>query len=67
MRRDVYDARTAELGANTVDEQARLTGIAPRTLFRVRRGDIPSLPTAVKLAGALGTPLSVLFEIGGDS
>ncbi|NED96482.1 helix-turn-helix transcriptional regulator [Phytoactinopolyspora alkaliphila] len=62
LRRDVYDALVAERGATTVAEQAKLTGIPERTLYRIRRGEAVSITSAMRLAGVLDVRLTALFE-----
>jgi transcriptional regulator with XRE-family HTH domain len=62
LRRDVYDRRVTELGATTVRDQASLTGVAERSLYRIRRGDPPSIGNAVRMAKRLSVPFDVLFE-----
>lgn len=62
LRRDVYDALVAERGATAVADQMRLTGLQRKTLYRIRRGDNPSLASAMKMAESLGVPVPALFE-----
>jgi DNA-binding XRE family transcriptional regulator len=62
LRRDVYEALVAERGAVSVAEQVDLIGLPRKTLYRIRRGDAPSLASAMKIADALGVPMSALFE-----
>lgn len=62
LRRVIYDEMVTELGATTVAAQVKLTGVPERTLFRIRRGDPPSLNSAMRIADALGVPLPAIFE-----
>jgi hypothetical protein len=46
-----FDARTAELGAETEPAKAALCGVDRSTLFRYRKGQtVPSLPDAMQFA-----------------
>ncbi|WP_166344945.1 helix-turn-helix domain-containing protein [Phytoactinopolyspora limicola] len=62
LRRDVFDRLTAKAEAVTVAQQAALTGVPERTLYRIRRGDAPGLTSAMRISDALGVPLNVLFK-----
>lgn len=62
LRRGVYDELVATKGAETITAQVKLTGISRATLWRLRRGDSPSLPSAIRIADALGVPVDYLFE-----
>lgn len=62
LRTDVYEALMQDKGATTVTEQVRITGLPRKTLYRIRRGDSPSLATAMHLSEQLGLPLPALFE-----
>lgn len=67
LRRDVFDALMAERNAKTVNEQVVLLGLSRATYHRIRRGDTPSLSTAMKMADALGVPFTALFERTSES
>jgi DNA-binding XRE family transcriptional regulator len=62
LRRDVYEALAAKRGAESVAEQVALIGLPRKTLYRIRRGDNPSMASAVKIAAALGSSVDALFE-----
>lgn len=52
---DRFDARTAELGADTEPAKADLCGVNRSTLYRYRTGQtVPSLPAAMQFARHLG-------------
>lgn len=63
VRRVVLEDLLAERRATTVEDQIRLFGISRATVYRIRRGDVPSLRTAIRIAKALNVPMAVLFEI----
>lgn len=62
LRREVFESLAESRGATTVNDQVRLTGVPRATLWRIRNGEAPSLASAVKIADALGVPMSALFE-----
>jgi DNA-binding XRE family transcriptional regulator len=54
-------AARADLGISQV-HLARLVDIDPRTIRRIERGEqSPSVKTALRIAAALGTPVTELF------
>lgn len=62
LRRSVYDRLMDNIGAHTQMQQVELTGVPRRSLYRIRRGDPPSLANAMRIAGALSVPFDVVFE-----
>lgn len=62
LRRDVFEALAAKRGADTIDQQADLTGVSRASLVRIRGGKSPSLRNAARIAQALGVEIHVLFK-----
>lgn len=62
LRADVFDARTAELGATTDVDRARLCDMDRTNLYRIRSGQTPSLELAMHMAARLDLAVEDLFE-----
>lgn len=62
LREDVFDRLTAERGAATDVDRARLCDMDRGNLIRIRKGQSPSLELAMHMAGQLGVSVEDLFE-----
>jgi predicted transcriptional regulator len=63
FRADVFDERTAELGAKTEDERSRLAKVDRATLHRYRTGKtVPLVSEAVRFADAIGLKATDLWD-----
>lgn len=63
FQNEIFDARTAELGATTEVERARLAGVDRSTLYRYRYGKtVPLMPEAMRFAKTVGLTVADLWQ-----
>lgn len=64
LKTDVFTTLTADLGAGSEKELARLLDMDRTTLYRIRNGMVtPTLTVAMRMADRLGTTVDELFEV----
>jgi len=63
LRVDVFEVRTAILGAENDVARARLCDTSRTNLIRIRNGQTPSLELAMHMADKLGLTVEQLFEV----
>ncbi|MDG4798948.1 helix-turn-helix transcriptional regulator [Micromonospora sp. WMMD980] len=62
LRTDVFDRLATSL-ADTEQDRANLLGLDRATLWRIRKGQTPTLRVAMRIAESLGSTVDELFEV----